>query len=456
MAASPSAAPAAAFPKMQRKSPTEVRAMDFEPVDAKTREQSAAIVEGVKAGGEAALLDFATKFGDLKPGQKALLDKADLEAAWARVGTEVQELLTRVAGRIREFAAAQRAALTDVDVPVPGGRAGHTVAAVEVAGCYAPGGRYPLPSSVMMTAVTARAAGVARVFVASPRPTDVTLAAAFASDADGLLAIGGAQAIAAMAFGIGGVPPCDVIVGPGNRWVTAAKAIVAGRCGIDMLAGPSECLVLADETADPAIVAADLLAQAEHDADALPILVTTSAELADAVDDAVAAQLATLQTRDVAAVAIAKGLSVVCPDMDSAVAVTNGLAPEHLEVQTADSVALASRLTAFGGIFIGPNTAEVFGDYGAGPNHVLPTGGTGKYTGGLSVFTFLRIRTWLRSDTPAAGADREAFEGLVRDTAALARLEGLRGHERAALRRSDNATALIAAAELEAAEAKDE
>lgn len=177
---------------------------------------------------------------------------------------------------------------------------------------------------------------------------------------------------------------------------------------------------------------------------------------ADAVDDAVAAQLATLQTRDVAAVAIAKGLSVVCPDMDSAVAVTNGLAPEHLEVQTADSVALASRLTAFGGIFIGPNTAEVFGDYGAGPNHVLPTGGTGKYTGGLSVFTFLRIRTWLRSDTPAAGADREAFEGLVRDTAALARLEGLRGHERAALRRSDNATALIAAAELEAAEAKDE
>lgn len=153
-----------------------------------------------------------------------------------------------------------------------------------------------------------------------------------------------------------------------------------------------------------------------------------------------------------AALAIGKGLSVVCPDMDSAVTVTNGLAPEHLEVQTADPVGLATRLTAFGGIFVGANTAEVFGDYGAGPNHVLPTGGTGKYTGGLSVFTFLRIRTWLRSDTPATAADRDAFEGMVRDTAALARLEGLRGHERAALRRSVDSDALIAAAEREAAE----
>ena len=212
-------------------------------------------------------------------GEKAVLDKSDLAAAWERVGAEVQALLTRVAGRIRSFAEAQRAALTDVDVAVPGGRAGHKVAPVEVAGCYAPGGRYPLPSSVLMTAVTARAAGVQRVFVASPRPTDVTLAAAHIANADGLLAVGGAQAIAAMAYGVGDVPACDVIVGPGNRWVTAAKSIVSGRCGIDMLAGPSECLVLADETADADIVAADLLAQAEHDADALPVLVTTSTEL---------------------------------------------------------------------------------------------------------------------------------------------------------------------------------
>lgn len=173
---------------------------------------------------------------------------------------------------------------------------------------------------------------------------------------------------------------------------------------------------------------------------------------ADAVDAAVTRQLSTLQTGAVAAVAISKGFTVVCPDMDAAVAITNQLAPEHLEVQTADSGAMAARLTAYGGIFIGAHTAEVFGDYGVGPNHVLPTGGTGRYTGGLSVFTFLRIRTWLRSDAPAAaGPEQAAFEGLVADTAALARLEGLRGHERAALRRSGDAAALIAAAEAEAA-----
>jgi phosphoribosyl-ATP pyrophosphohydrolase/phosphoribosyl-AMP cyclohydrolase/histidinol dehydrogenase len=185
---------------------------------------------------------------------------------------------------------------------------------------------------------------------------------------------------------------------------------------------------------------------------AILVSVVDSIPQADAVDAAVTRQLATLQTSAVAAIAIAKGFTVVCPDMESAVSITNQLAPEHLEVQSKDSVALASRLTAYGGIFIGTHTAEVFGDYGVGPNHVLPTGGTGRYTGGLSVFTFLRIRTWLRSDTTAAaGADGDVFEGLVADTAALARLEGLRGHERAALRRSKNAVALIAAAEAEAA-----
>lgn len=169
---------------------------------------------------------------------------------------ETRALLERVTARVAAFAAAQRKALVDIECTVPGGRAGHTVAPVATAGCYAPGGRYPLPSSVIMTAATARAAGVPRVWVASPRPTDVTIAAAFAAGADALLAVGGAQAIAAMAYGVGPVPPCDVIVGPGNRWVTAAKSIVSGRCGIDMLAGPSECLVIADETADVDIVAA--------------------------------------------------------------------------------------------------------------------------------------------------------------------------------------------------------
>lgn len=217
-----------------------------------------------------------------------------------------QALLHRVAGRIRTFAEAQRASITDVSVKVPGGTAGHTVSPCRTAGCYAPGGRYPLPSSVLMTAVTARVAGVTQVVVASPRPVPITIGAAFVAGADYLLAVGGAQAIAALAYGVGRVPACDVIVGPGNRWVTAAKSLVAGHCAIDMLAGPSECLVLADETADARLIAADLLAQAEHDTDALPILVTTHEALVPAVEAELTKQLAVLPTRETAAVSTAK------------------------------------------------------------------------------------------------------------------------------------------------------
>ena len=190
----------------------------------------------------------------------------------------VQGVLTRTADRIRTFAEAQRKSLNDMTMKIPGGEAGHTVTPVNAAGCYAPGGRYPLPSSVLMTALTARAAGVPQVWVASPRPAVATLAAAHIAGADGLIAIGGAQAIGAMAYGVG-MPPCDVIVGPGNKWVTAAKSLVSGICGIDMLAGPSEVLVIADNTADADVIAADLLAQAEHDPDARPILISTDETL---------------------------------------------------------------------------------------------------------------------------------------------------------------------------------
>ena len=324
------------------------------------------------------------------------------------------------------FARAQRDALSDVDVTVPGGRAGHRVAAVERAGCYAPGGRFPLPSSVLMTAVTARTAGVSEVWVASPKPDDVTLAAASVAGADALLAVGGAQAIAALAYGAGPVPACDVVVGPGNRWVTAAKKLVAGRVGIDMLAGPSELVVLADDTADAVVVAADLLAQAEHDPDALPVLVTTDAALAIAVDAELERDLESLPTRPTAEAALANGFTVVVDDLDQAITVCDRLAPEHLQVLTADPQTVAERLNHWGGLFVGEMSAEVFGDYGVGPNHTLPTGGVARFKGGLSVLDFLRVRTWLRMEPG------DATEGLARDAAALARLEGLEAHARAA------------------------
>jgi phosphoribosyl-ATP pyrophosphohydrolase/phosphoribosyl-AMP cyclohydrolase/histidinol dehydrogenase len=417
-------------PRLRRITPEALPALRRDAVDSETLDIAAAIVDDVRARGEIALRQHATSLGDLPDGASLVVSRPELEAALAGLPETDRDLLERTAGRIRTFAEAQRAALTDAEVPVPGGAAGHTVSPVDRAGCYAPGGRFPLPSSVLMTAITARVAGVAEVWVASPRPTQVTLAAAAVAGADALLAVGGAQAIAALAYGAGPVPAVDVIVGPGNRFVTAAKQLVSGRVRIDMLAGPSELVVLCDATADPETVAADLLAQAEHDPDALPVVVSTDAAVLDRVDAAITRQLATLPTADTASLAIAGGYSVLCPDLDAAIAVCDRLAPEHLELSCANATAIAPRLRHYGGLFIGEGSAEVLGDYGAGPNHVLPTGSTARFTGGLSVFDFLRIRTWLRVDDPAA------VRPLAQDAAQLARLEGLEAHARAAERRS--------------------
>lgn len=414
---------------MRRVSADEVGRLEREAVDGATLAAAAEIVEAVRSGGEQALRAFAERFGDRQPGEPLVIVQDELDAARRRLPSGKRELLERTAGRIESFARAQREALADVTVEVPGGEAGHRVAPVERAGCYAPGGRFPLPSSVLMTAVTARAAGVGEVWVASPRPVEATLAAAAIAGADGLLAAGGAHAIAALAFGAGPVPACDVVVGPGNRWVTAAKKLVSGQVGIDMLAGPSELVVLADGTADPATVAADLLAQAEHDPDALPILVTTDPGLAAEVDRALRLQLEDLPTRATAGAALANGFTVVARDLDQAVAVCDRLAPEHLQVLTSDVDIVAGRLSHWGGLFIGESSAEVFGDYGVGPNHTLPTGGVARFKGGLSVFDFLRIRTWLRLEPG------DAAIGIARDAAALARIEGLEAHARAAERR---------------------
>jgi phosphoribosyl-ATP pyrophosphohydrolase/phosphoribosyl-AMP cyclohydrolase/histidinol dehydrogenase len=410
----------------RRLTPEEVRRLDLEPVDRTTLDEAARIIDQVREGGEPALRRIAEGYGDTPAGESMVIERADLNRALLALPTEQYRLLERTAERIRAFAEAQLASIREIEAPVPGGRAGQSVSPMERAGCYAPGGRFPLPSSVLMTAVTARAAGVAEVWVASPRPTQITLAAAAVADADALLAVGGAQAIAALAYGIPPAPACDVIVGPGNRWVTAAKQLVSGRVGIDLLAGPSELTVLADDTVPAEVVAADLLAQAEHDPDAVPVLVTTSADLADRVEAELARQLADLPTRETAAAALGNGFAVVVDDPESAIELADRLAPEHLQLLGPSMEALAERARHYGGLFVGSSSAEVFGDYGAGPNHTLPTGGGARFTGGLSVLHFLRVRTWMRLDRPDAIAD------LARDAAALARLEGLEAHARAA------------------------
>eukprot|EP01116_Phalansterium_solitarium_P019845 TRINITY_DN5696_c0_g1_i1.p1 TRINITY_DN5696_c0_g1~~TRINITY_DN5696_c0_g1_i1.p1 ORF type:complete len:904 (+),score=412.83 TRINITY_DN5696_c0_g1_i1:4982-7693(+) len=351
----------------------------------------------------------------------------ELKAVFDSLPIEQQQVLQRTAHRVRVFAQAQRDSVSDLVVPVEGGKAGHDVVPVERAGCYAPGGRYPLPSSVLMTAITARVAGVKSVYVASPRPAAVTVAAAYVAGADALIRIGGPQAIAALAYGAGEIEPVDCIVGPGNKFVTAAKQLVNGLVKIDMLAGPSECLVIADHTADPAIVAADLLAQAEHDPDARPLLISIGDRgLAERVDAELRRQLAVLPTRDVAAQALKNGYAVLVKDIAEAVVVSDKIAAEHLELHVAQPQHLQRLVHNYGGLFVGTMSGEVLGDYGAGPNHVLPTGATARYSGGLSVFTFLRIRTWLDM------SDVDKCQRLVEDVEALALLEGLHGHAAAA------------------------
>lgn len=411
--------------RLRRIRPDQIPAVRVSLPDATTMRDAAAIVEDVRARGEIAVREHARRLGDLQSGEPLVYERRALEEARDRLPVEDRAVLERAAASIARFALAQRASLHAVCVEIPGGRAGHAVAPVERAGCYAPGGRFPLPSSVLMTAVTARSAGVSSVWVASPRPARATLAAAAIAGADALLAVGGPHAIAALAFGVV-ADRCDIIAGPGNRWVTAAKRIVAGEVGVDLVAGPSELVVFADDTADADTVAADLLAQAEHDPDAIPILVTTDAGLADAVDAALDARLARLPTRATANAALGNGGAIVVPSIEAGVEVCNRLAPEHLEVMTREARQIATRLGHYGALFVGSDAAEVFGDYGAGPNHVLPTGGAARFTGGLSVLTFLRVRTWIDIDDPAAAAP------LARDARALARMEGLEGHAAAA------------------------
>lgn len=395
-------------------------------LDLETQRVAQDIVEDVRLRGEQAVREHSERLGDRLTGDTVRVPREDLDAALRALPAEQRELLERTALRITAFAQAQRACLLPLDTEVPGGRAGHRWLPVASVGAYAPGGRHPLPSSVLMTVIPAQVAGVANIVVASPNPTQVTLAAAALAGASSLLAIGGAQAIAALTFGVFDTP-ADVVVGPGNRWVTAAKKHLVGEVGIDSLAGPSELLVLADSYADAATIAADLLGQAEHDDDAVPILVTTSAALIDAVERELALQLQTLPTAATATASLrGNGAAILVADLAEAVQVTNRLAPEHLElcVQAPDD--LREQLTAYGSLFVGAKSAEVFGDYGAGPNHVLPTGGGSRFQAGLSVLTFLRPLTFLELQDPSL---------LRGDAAMLARLEGLEGHARSAEQR---------------------
>lgn len=307
------------------------------------------------------------------------------------------------------------------------GKFGEKVTPLRSVAAYVPGGTAPLASTVIMTVVPAKVAGVDEVIVATPAPGrslphPAVLAAARIAGADRVFKIGGAQAIAALAYGTETIPSVDLICGPGNAWVTAAKKLVYGDVGIDGLYGPTETLVIADESADPRFTAADLIAQAEHDVVAMPILIALSDEVADATERAVAEQLENLPRRDTARSAFEnRGVIVVVTNEDEAAEVANAAAPEHLCILTTNPAELGEKIRSAGGLFIGEWSAEVMADYVAGPSHVMPTAGTARFSSALSVRDFVRV-------TPVLNFDSETFIKLSSDAELLAKLEGLHGH----------------------------
>jgi|JI10StandDraft_1071094.scaffolds.fasta_scaffold07769_8 histidinol dehydrogenase len=392
--------------------------------------QVAAIVAAVRTRGDAAVREYTERFDRRAPGADGgyELAAAEWDRRAATVAPGVIAALEHAARRVRWFHGHQREA--DVDVREGGVRLALRVTPLARVGLYVPGGTALYPSSVLMTAIPAKVAGVGEVIMVTPGASPETLAAARLAGVDRVFEIGGAQAVAALAYGTATVPRVDKIVGPGNQWVAAAKRIVFGQVDIDSVAGPSEVLIIADDHADPRWIAADLIAQAEHDVEARPILVTTSAALPAAVRAALEDQLATLPRAAIARAALERyGAAVVVGSLAEAIDVANAYAPEHLELDVEDAAALVPRLTSAGAIFVGRWASEATGDYVAGANHVLPTGGAARYASPLGVHDFIRRTSIVEYDEAAARADAPFI-------AALADVEGLHGHGRAAVIRA--------------------
>jgi histidinol dehydrogenase len=378
----------------------------------------APILGAVRERGDAAVFEYARKFDSLD-GNSLTVPAADWHAAESRVSAEFYTAIETAAANIREFAALQLPRDTWVDFP-DGRGLGSVVRPLESMGAYIPAGRYPLPSTLLMTVIPAQVACVQTICVTSPHPSAEILAAAKFLGVERIFRIGGAQAIAALAFGTATVPKVDRIVGPGNIYVAAAKKLLAGEVGIDFVAGPTEIVIIADD-ADPRCIAADMLAQAEHDVEASAILLTTSRTLAERVALEVSRQLETLPTAPVACEAIRNNSAVIlCPSLDAAVEASNQLAPEHLAIY---DESLLPKIEHAGSIFVGPNSPEAAGDYATGPNHVLPTSGAARIRGGLSSADFVKVISVQKLSS--AGLRR-----LAPAITTLARAEGLEAHAR--------------------------
>ncbi len=390
------------------------------------------ILSDIEAGGDDAAREYAAKFD--KYDGNIILTKEEIAAAADLVPQKLKEDIQFAHDNVRRFAEAQKATVSDVELEVvPGLIAGQKAIPVDAAGCYVPGGRYSHIASAIMTVTTAKVAGCKHIIATSPPRPDVGVApaiiyAAHICGADTIMALGGVQGVAAMTFGLFGLPKANILVGPGNQFVAEAKRILFGRVGIDMIAGPTDSLILADKTADPHIVATDLVSQAEHGYNSPVWLVTDDRALAQDVmarvpgliDDLpdVNRENAFAAWRDYAEV-------ILCADREEMAATSDEYAPEHLTVQAEDLNWWRDTLSCYGSLFLGEETTVSYGDKAAGTNHVLPTSRAASYTGGLSVHKYMKIVTWQQ-------ATREGSKRVGQATARIARLEGMEGHARAA------------------------
>jgi sulfopropanediol 3-dehydrogenase len=390
------------------------------------------MLNNIEAGGDDAAIDYAAKLD--KYDGSILLSEEEIAAAAAKVPQKLKDDIAFAHDNVRRFAETQKSTLQDVELEVvPGLIAGQKAIPCQAAGCYVPGGRYSHIASAIMTVTTAKVAGCKHIAACSPPRPDEGVAPAIVytanlCGADKILAMGGVQGVAAMTFGLFGLPKADILVGPGNQFVAEAKRILFGRVGIDMIAGPTDSLILADASADPYIVATDLVGQAEHGYNSPVWLVTDDHQLAEKVMEIVPGLIDDLPelNRDNANAAWRDYAEViVCDDREEMAATSDEYAPEHLTVQAEDLPWWLDRLECYGSLFLGEETTVAFGDKASGTNHVLPTSQSAKYTGGLSVHKYMKIVTWQK-------ATRAGAKPVAEATARISRLEGMEGHARSA------------------------
>lgn len=399
----------------------------FEKIEFESISAVEEIVKDVRANGDDAVKRYSKQF-DNEDIEAFLISQEEIKNAYLKVDKKTINAIKKSIQNVKKFSEKQLKCLKPLKTKIDKNELGHNIIPIESVGCYIPGGNYPLLSSAIMTITPAKVAGVKKIIACSPKIRPETIVACDLAGANKIYRVGGVQAISAMAYGTESISKVNKIVGPGNKYVTAAKKYVFGEVGIDFLAGPSEVMIIADETANPEFVSADMLAQCEHDIDARAFLISTSEDFIKKVQISAQKQLESLSTKEIASKSFEKSFAIIVKTLDEATELANKKAPEHLELCfkiEKGSKKLIDKFTNYGSLFIGNYSAEVYGDYCSGTNHVLPTNEVSKYSGGLSVFDFIKVQTYQIIS--------KSGNCMISDfTSQLAEKEGLQAHKLAA------------------------